>query len=154
MAAPTKTCTKCGFFSDTPEQDFSPKASAADGLHPYCKGCKAAAQRETRRRNPGYDKEYYRQHPEKAIARVRVRRAVKQGRIKPARDFACSMTGCRHSAEHYHHLTYNDQAQIAPVCALCHAQIHSGDSSERDLTAVYVLDANNRWSTIFGSCEN
>jgi len=149
-----KTCTKCGYTSENPRADFSPKKGAKDGLHPYCKTCKAKSQKQSRERNPGYDKAYYHKHPDKAIARVRVQRAIKQGRIKPAKAFVCSMTGCKSQAEHYHHLTYDDQAQIAPVCAICHAQIHSGDSSERDLTAVYVLDANEKWSFIFGFCEN
>lgn len=77
----TKECTKCGYVSQDPQKDFSPKKGAKDGLHPYCKGCKALAQRETRTRHPDYDKEYYHKHPEKRKAKVKARRArLKQNR--------------------------------------------------------------------------
>ena len=99
--------------------------------------------RESRQRNPGYDKEYYHKHPEIAKSRVRVKRAIKQGRIKHPTAFSCSMAGCRHQAKHYHHLDYEREARIAPVCATCHGQIHSGDASERDLTNIILLTMSN-----------
>lgn len=56
---------------------FSPKKTAADSLHPYCKLCKAAAQRESRQRHPDYDRRYYQSHPEQ---RERRRQAVSRRR--------------------------------------------------------------------------
>ena len=107
--------------------------------------------RESRQRNPGYDKAYYHKHPEIAKSRVRVRRAIKQGRIKHPTAFTCSMAGCKNEAKHYHHLSYGNPAQIATVCVACHAQIHSGDASERDLTAVYTLTTDGNWGSWEGA---
>ena len=137
----TKTCTRC--HQPRPVTDFSPKASARDGKHPYCRSCMAAAQRESRRKNPGYDREYYRKHPERRKGIMRVKRAIKQGRLAPLSTQACSMRGCQNQAQHYHHLDYSREARVAPVCVTCHAQIHSGDASERDLCNVTLLRMSN-----------
>lgn len=138
-----KTCTKCGYTSENPRADFSPKKGAKDGLHPYCKTCKAAAQKQSRVRNPDYDKEYYHKNPEKRKSSVRVQRAIAQGRLAIVSTLPCAMQGCTRQAEHYHHLDYVREARISPVCAICHAQIHSGDAGERDLTNIILLDMEN-----------
>lgn len=136
-----KLCIKCNIYKDI--FDFSPKHTAKDGLHPYCKKCKALSQKETRLRNPDYSKEYYRKNSIKKISNVRILRAIKQGRLDHPTTLICSMEGCKNKADHYHHLTYDRVAKISPVCKLCHAQIHSGDSSEKDLNVVITLEMSN-----------
>lgn len=137
-----KRCSRCKEFKE--EVEFSPKQTAKDKLHPYCKVCKALAQKQTRANNTDYEKERYKKNPEIKKSHVRVARAIKSGKIKRANHYTCVMDGCSNLAVHYHHLVYGPNALISPVCKTCHAQLHSRDSSERDLTLKIELNTSRK----------
>lgn len=47
----------------------------------WCKVCKAAAQEQSRQRNPDYDKNRYLEQKHKVLAMHQLRRVVKHGRL-------------------------------------------------------------------------
>ena len=71
-----------------------------------------------------YDKTYRQEHRLEANAQSAVNRAIKAGKLKPAKEIKCY---CGENAEHYHHyLGYakENYFKIIAVCAPCHGKLH------------------------------
>lgn len=143
-----KVCSSCGVSKDVSE--FGSRKSAPDGLQYWCRACMNRSMRESRGRNPEYNKEYYERNRVQSLERRRVARAVKQGRLPRANTHVCSVDSCSNQAEHYHHLSYEKCAYLAPLCAGCHAKIHAGAVSEDSLTTKILLDGNATWCSADG----
>lgn len=56
-----KTCSKCG--GEKPPSDFHKNRTCKDGLHSWCKTCRAKRDKHA----PEYSKKYYRDHREKIL---------------------------------------------------------------------------------------
>lgn len=111
------------------DSDFYKQASNTDGLQKWCKAC----QREIVRRNAKTDrgkavirrktKKAYQNHSHKKLARVKLFRAVKMGKIiKPN---SCQRCGSQQQIE-AHHKDYAKPVDVEWYCQLCHKLVERG----------------------------
>lgn len=94
-----------------------------------CSDCKIIYGREWRRTEKGikYGQEYYKKAHSKSnseYARSRVSVNVKNGKIRPAKDFIC--VDCGKNAEVYDHRDYNKPLDVVPVCRKCNKKRGAG----------------------------
>lgn len=118
--------------------EFYRHPQMADGHLNYCKECKKLYERQ--RQALGANREYNRKrnlapgrkaailrrqrqerstHPEKSLARQRLERAVRAGRVhKPTTCQRCGMTGTIMG----HHADYNKPLDVIWLCRPCHGK--------------------------------
>lgn len=137
-----KQCFKCGRVLDISE--FYPHKDMKDGHLNKCKDCtrkdtsvrsklyadrvreyKKKRSKTTKRieLRKKYVEKYKQEHPERVAICLRVRRAIKSGKI--IRPSHCSICGkeCKPVAHHY---DYNKPLDVIFVCQSCHKRIHAG----------------------------
>ena len=137
-----KQCFKCGRVLDI--EEFYPHKQMKDGHLNKCKECtrkdtsvrsklyadrvreyekkrsKTTKRIELRKK---YVEKYRQEHPERVAIYLRVKRAIKSGKIiKPK---CCSICGkeCKTVAHHY---DYSKPLDVIFVCQSCHKRIHAG----------------------------
>ncbi len=134
MLSALKTCTKCR--RQLPVSAFGKDKRSISGLRWCCKSCDNARARESYRTNgrksynprPAYDKA--RQRSPEYIARLRVRDAVRRGRIqKPS---ACEDCGAPTEASllQGHHEGYARPLHVVWLCSKCHGVRHRIEKGE------------------------
>lgn len=119
-----KQCTKCGELK--PLSEFRKRRNRPGDHQSYCNDCHAQRQRQFRKQHPNKEREYYAANKEKHISRKKVRRAIVYGRLKRAAEYQCAVDNCPNTAAHWHHMNYDPDPAIAPLCTTCHAEIHYG----------------------------
>lgn len=70
---------------------------------------------------------YRRANSEKHCAQVAVERAIREGKLSPAREcfcFVCGTSADMGAIMHYHHVDYAKALEVVPVCSVCHGLIH------------------------------
>ena len=132
-----KTCSKCLVEKD--ESEFSKHLARKDGLQPYCKPCanKSVAQWmkdnpdkararvdrwQSRNRDAIHERDRKRraEHPEKGIARRRVRSAIRDGVLVRK---ACEVCGALRT--HAHHDDYSKPLDVRWLCPIHHSAHHA-----------------------------
>lgn len=137
-----KQCFKCGRVLDI--EEFYPHKQMKDGHLNKCKDCtkkdvhersrkcfdkiaeyeKVRSQTEKRKQlRRFYEKKYRQEHPERVAIGLRVRRAIKAGKI--IRPKCCSICGKEGFTVAHHH-DYNKPLDVIFVCQSCHKRIHAG----------------------------
>ena len=136
-----KQCFKCGRILDI--EEFYTHPSMKDGHLGKCKDCtkhdafvrsrqksdqikeyeKVRSQTEKRKQSRRfYVAKYRKEHPERVAINLRVRRAIKSGKIiKPE---CCSICGRKGPTVAHHH-DYNKPLEVIFVCQSCHKRIHA-----------------------------
>lgn len=129
-----KTCFKCG--QEKPLSDFYVHPQMGDGHLNKCKDCtkrdvqahKDAHYEEVLERKREYSRSqraqelrerYARQHPDRVKARLTVRVAVYQGRLKKG---TCEV--CGSSKTEGHHEDYSKPLDVRWFCRLHHVAVH------------------------------
>lgn len=143
----TKRCSKCREYK--PLDAFYVDKSRKDKRHPTCKDCRRAytkspqglAQRQRwidgggRERVAAYAKtdaakqkrnaklKADRVEKKRRKIRLRVRNAIKAGRLHHPTDWRC--LGCHGQAEEYHHPDYSRPFDVIAFCHICHMALHA-----------------------------
>ena len=132
-----KQCTKCGELK--PLSEFCKRKTSPDGHQYHCKECHRLDQRRSRERYPNKEREYYNANREKHISRTRVCRAIVLGRLKRASEYKCAVDSCRDQAAQWHHMNYEPDPILAPLCARCHAGVHYGSINSDAIRYIVAL---------------
>lgn len=84
-------CTLCGGVT-----------ARRGGIYPLCSACRAQQERL------------------RTVASLAVRKAIRAGELRPARERMC--TDCGHRSEVYDHRDYSNPLVVDPVCRSCNAK--------------------------------
>ena len=116
-----RICSKC--HAEKADSEFSQSGNGYK--RGDCKACEAEYRRTSEvYKNAKRIVDQRADRHKKRSANV-VRRAVVDGKLKPASDHLCAMCGNR--AAHYHHPNGYDKSHwldVVPVCCTCHRAIH------------------------------
>ena len=132
-----KKCFKCGEVKDL--SDFYKHPAMRDGHVNKCKDCNKKDVRKNRKRNVDYYRKYDSQrgarqskeyqyfykskYPNKVLARTMLGNAVRDGKIKKAKE--CEACGEPHHRLHGHHDDYAYPLHVRWLCPACHSDWHN-----------------------------
>lgn len=76
---------------------------------------------EGKKQNPGV--KYRKKHPKVKAVWSKLKYKTKNFEIDKASYFDC-INGCGRKATSYHHVDYNEEKLIYPMCQQCHSKLH------------------------------
>lgn len=139
-----KRCPRCGEHKPATLDNFTRDKKTRDGLSCWCKLCMKQDRLKNRESNRKYAYAYRRAHLEayrvrkyryvaenktKIRAQGRIYKAVKAGKLRPARELPCFV--CGQNANAYHHVDYALPFEVFPVCHRCHVAWHRANAELR-----------------------
>ena len=113
------------------ESDYHRDSTKNDGLHSWCKKCRAISQRNYHQTKAGKDvnrrsqKRYYQTHSEQISARSAINNATKTGKCPHISTQQGNVCGA--PAKHYHHSKGYEEKhwlKVIPLCRSCHKKTH------------------------------